>query len=124
MSQKFFALYQTGNTDKALDYLFAQSTNMPMPLGVDMKMQLKRQVEVSGRYFGVENLAVRTAGPNVMMYTYLVKHQVQPLVFRIMYYRANDIWQMHTFTFHNNLFEELEESSKAKRLKENRDLGL
>lgn len=53
------------------------------------------------------------------MVTYLVRDDRQPLVFNIMYYRPGDKWQMQDFKYGNSIDDELEEASKAYRLKEN-----
>jgi hypothetical protein len=53
------------------------------------------------------------------MFTYLVRHDKEPLTFNIMYYRPNDKWQMQSFKYANETSNELEEASKVWRMKEN-----
>jgi hypothetical protein len=123
ITNKFFAIYKQGSSDKALDYLFS---NTPYAKDIeegidDVKRQLKKQYELIGTYNGTDLLSTKTAGPNVIMYTYMVRHNKEPLTFNIMFYRPNDKWQMQSFKYHNNTSEELEEASKAYRLKENFD---
>jgi len=123
ITNKFFAIYKQGNSDKAVDYLFA---NTPYAKDIeegidDVKRQLKKQYELIGTYYGADLLLTKTVGPNVKMYTYLVRHSKQPLTFNIMFYKPNDRWQMQSFKYHNNTSDELEEASKAYRMKENYD---
>jgi hypothetical protein len=120
---KFFAIYKQGNSEKAVDYLFANTPfAKDIEEGVDnAKRQLKKQYEQIGTYYGADLLSTKTAGPNVKMYTYLVRHSKQPLTFNIMFYKPNDKWQMQSFKFANNTSDELEEASKAYRMKENYD---
>lgn len=121
ISKKFFDTYKLGDTDKAIDYLFS---NSPYAADVtesidDVKRQLKKTAVQIGKFYGADLLASKTAGPNVLMLTYLVRHDRQPMVFNIMYYKPNDKWQMQDFKFGNTIDDELEEASKAFRLKEN-----
>jgi hypothetical protein len=121
MSKKFFDTYKLGDTDKAIDLLFSYS---PYAVDVsesleDVKRQLKKLAGQIGKFYGADLLTSKTAGPNVIMFTYLVRHDRQPIVFNIMYYKPNDKWQMQDFKFGNTIDDELEEASKAFRLKEN-----
>ena len=46
------------------------------------------------------------------MYTYIVKYDVQPLIFRIMFYRPEDKWMLNNFQFTGSIDDEMEEASK------------
>ena len=123
ISKNFFAIYKLGDTDKALDFLFS---NTPYASDIaegieDVKRQLKKQTGQMGKYYGADLLTSKTAGSNIIMLTYLVRYDKQPLVFNIMYYKPNDKWNMQKFTYGNSIDDELEEASKAFRLKENFD---
>jgi hypothetical protein len=117
----FFEKYKLENSDVAIDYLFFKTAYAEdIKEGIDdVKRQLKKQSGLIGIYYGADLLSEKTAGPNVVLYTYLVRHSMQPLTFYIMFYRPNNKWQMQSFKFNNNTSEELEESSKLYRLKEN-----
>lgn len=121
ISKKFFDIYKQGDTDKAMDYLFSNSPYAKdIQDGIDdVKRKLKKTVGEIGKFYGVDLLSTRTAGPNVVMLTYLVRHDRQPLTFNIMYYRPNEKWQMQNFKYGNTIDEELEEAGKAYRMKEN-----
>ena len=117
----FFEKYKLQNSDVAIDYLFSNTAYAEdIKDGIDdVKRGLKKQIGLIGLYYGADLLAERTAGPNVVLYTYLVRHSMQAMVFYIMFYRPNGRWQMQSFKFHNNVSDELEEGSKLFRLKEN-----
>src|SRR5690349_14666219 len=76
ISKKFFDIYARQDSDKALDYLFSNSPySKDIEEGIeDVKRQLKKTVGQEGKFYGADLLMSRTAGPNVMMLTYLVRH--------------------------------------------------
>jgi hypothetical protein len=120
---KFLDVYKTGDTDKAIDYLFS---NTPYAQDIsesieDLKRQLKKTSSQIGKFYGADLLTSKTAGPNLVMLTYLIRHDREPLAFNIMFYRPNEKWQMQNFKYGNSIDDELEEASKAYRLKENNE---
>jgi hypothetical protein len=121
ISNKFFATYRLGDTDKAIDYLFSNSPYAKdISEGIeDVKRQLKKTAGQIGKFYGADLLTSKTAGQNLIMLTYLVRHDREPLVFNIMFYKPNDKWQMQNFKYGNSIDDELEEASKAYRMKEN-----
>lgn len=121
ISAKFFEVYKQDGSDKALDYLFS-NTNYATEIseGIeDIKRQLKKSVGLIGKYYGVDLLTTKTAGPNLTMLTFLVRHDREPLVFYLMFYKPNNKWQMQNFKYGNSIDNELEEASKVYRLQEN-----
>lgn len=123
MTNNFFEVYKQGDTDKALDYLFSNTIYAKdISEGIeDVKRQLKKTAGQIGKFYGADLLTTKTAGANVVMLTYLVRHDREPLVFNIMFYKPNNKWQMLNFKYGNSIDDELEEASKAYRLKENFD---
>ncbi|MGV3656735.1 MAG: hypothetical protein ACO1NX_02230 [Chitinophagaceae bacterium] len=123
ISNSFFAIYKLGDTDKALDFLFSNTPYAgDIAEGIDdVKRQLKKQTGQMGKYYGADLLTSKTAGANLIMLTYLVRYDKQPLVFNIMYYKPNNKWHMQNFQYRSSIDEELEEASKAYRMKENFD---
>ncbi len=121
MMNKFFEIYKQADSDKAVDYLFSNSKfSKEITDGIDdVKRQLRKQIEADGKFYGADLLTKRSAGPNLLMFTYLVRHDREPLTFNIMFYKASDKWQLQNFKYHNKTDEELEESSKAFHMKEN-----
>lgn len=121
ISTRFFVIYKTGDSDKALDYLFSSS---PFKSDIteaieEVKRKLKKAATQIGSFYGADLLATKTAGTNIIMLTYIVRHEREPLAFNIMFYKPNDKWQMQNFKFGNAIDDELEEASKAYRIKEN-----
>lgn len=121
ISARFFEVYKQDGTDKALDYLFSNTSYAKeISEGIeDVKRQLKKSTGLLGKYYGVDLLTTKTAGPNIIMLTFLVRHDREPLVFNLMFYKPNDKWQMQNFKYGSSIDDELEEASKAYRLQEN-----
>lgn len=121
ITRKFFTLYKAGDSDKAIDYLFSNNPySSDITEGIeDVKRQLKKLIGQIGNYNEADLLGAKTAGVNVIMYSFLVRHDKQPLTFYIMFYKPNEKWQMQSFKYLSNTSEELEEASKLYRLKEN-----
>lgn len=121
ITRKFFALYKAGDSDKAIDYIFSNNPySNDIAEGIeDVKRQLKKLIGQIGNYYEADLLGTKTAGANVILYSFLVRHDKQPLIFNIMFYKPNEKWQMQSFKYLSNTSEELEEASKLYRLKEN-----
>jgi hypothetical protein len=111
---KFFDLYKKDSIDKAIDYIFA--TNKYSGNSQDaidqLKISLKKTIEVDGPFWGHELITQKMAGERFIMLTFLVRHDRDPLTFRIVFYKPNDKWQVQNFKFDNKMDDELEEASK------------
>jgi len=118
---KFFDLYKKEGSDKALDYIF--STNQYGGDSQDainnLKENLRKTISFDGPFRGYELLSRRSAGQSLILLTFLVKHDRDPLTFRIVLYKPIDNWQVQNFKFDNKMDDELEEASKGYKLKEN-----
>jgi hypothetical protein len=113
----FFEKYKVGNTDSALDYLFGTNKFFleAKEQTDNLKLKLKQSYASRGSYFGNELLGKKTAGSSVVMFTYVVKHDREPLLFRFTFYKPQNTWTIYTFKFNSTIDEELEEASKAYR---------
>jgi len=120
---KFFELYAS-DPSKAVEYGF--STNKWMankPDDVDnLKNKLKNLIGLIGEYYGYEMVSEKTAGSRTKMITYLVIYDREPIRFSFFFYKPKDIWQLNNFSFDEDIDKDLEEASKAYRLKENMGL--
>ena len=114
----FFEAYKAMDATKAIDILYSKSVDVNETREA-MRIQLKRLLRNSGKYFGADLLSKKTAGPNVVMYTYLVRHYIEPVTFRILLYKPAEFWQLQSFKINTDVSTELEEASKAYRSKEN-----
>lgn len=119
---QFFNLYKTKNSDTALEFLF--STNTFMKDSKDQIESIKFKINSTvvkpmGDFFGYDLITKKTIGDKLTLYTYLIRYDRQPIRFTFLFYNPNGQWRLQNFSFDDRIKEELEEGSKAYRLKEN-----
>jgi hypothetical protein len=120
ITDKFFAIYLKDPT-KAVDYGF--STNKWLDRKQDevanLKSKLKNLIDLCGDYYGYELLSEKTAGQNIKMVTYIVRYDREPIRFTFFFYKPKDTWRLNNFSYDEDMDKDLEEATKAYRLKEN-----
>src|ERR1700743_35763 len=118
----FFDIYKTeGGSDSAVSYLFATNkytSNLGSQLDT-VKSKLKQYIAYFGQFHGYDLLTKKSAGPNYILFVYLVRHDREPLTFRMLFYKAADKWKIQTFNFNDGMDDELQSASKAAAFKEN-----
>ena len=84
----FFKKYKT-SADSAVDYLFGTNKYFSNPAGIaQLKGKLDSMRMSLGAYVGHELIVQKTASPSLILYSYLVKHEVQPVRFTFIFYRC------------------------------------
>lgn len=120
ITDKFFSIYSK-DPIKAVDYAF--STNKWFDRKEDattnLKNKLKNLIDLCGEYYGYEELTQKSAGTSLLIVTFIIKYEREPLRFTFLLYKAKDIWRVNNFSFDEDIDTELEEAAKAYRLKEN-----
>jgi hypothetical protein len=123
MIDDFFSLYKSKTPDAALDYIF--NTNKWMNESKDqidnVKFKLNSALKNMGDLNGYTLITKKTLTEHLALYTYLVRYDRQPLRFSFLFYKPESQWRLHNFSFDAALDEELEEATRAYRLKENQD---
>jgi hypothetical protein len=120
----FFNVYKTKGVDKAFDGIFSTNPWMIQRSKDEIdnvKVQLKSIIQIVGEYYGYEKITQKSIGESFQLFSYLVKYDRQPIRFTFMFYKAKDTWKLYNFQFDQDLKEELGESAKVYRLKENLD---
>ena len=116
ISAKFFDLYKNQGSDSAINYLF--STNRYSPDSADkisdLRNRLQTAIQNNGTYWGYDLLSKRTAGENFQLFTFLIRHDRAPLIFRITFYRPFSKWQVQNFQFDSNTTAELQDAAPKK----------
>lgn len=123
ITDKFFNIYEKSPL-KAIDYVFG--TNKWMidrnKDGIEnVKTQLTSFLGLVGEYYGHEKITEKSVGKSYKLISYMVKYDRQPVRFTFVFYKPKDKWQVQNFQYDDNLDDELEESGKVYRLKENWD---
>ena len=120
ITDKFFGLYAT-DPIKAVEYGF--STNKWMDRKQDdvanLKSKLKDIVSLLGEYDGYELLSEKTAGQSTKMVTFIVRYDREPVRFTFLFYKPKDTWRLNNFSYDEDIDKDLEEATKAYRLREN-----
>lgn len=121
ITDEFFKTY-TESPLKAIDYIFG--TNKWMiernKDGIEnIKTQLTSFLGLVGDYYGYEKITEKSVGASYKLISYMIKYDRQPVRFTFVLYKPKDKWQIQNFQYDDSLDDELEESGKVYRLKEN-----
>ena len=118
---KFFTSYQA-SPQAAVDYIFGTNKWM-VDRNKDgiasVKTKLASFLELVGEYYGYELITEKSVGESYKLVSYMIKYDRQPLRFTFVFYKPKDTWQVQNFKYDDNIGDELEESGKVYRLKEN-----
>jgi hypothetical protein len=109
---KFFKTYEKDGTSRAIINIFktnplVDSTSLR---GLIAKIDTTRAL--IGLYIGKELIIQRKASNSLVLYSYLVKHQNQPVRFTFMFYKPKNDWVIYRLYFDDQVDNELEESAK------------
>lgn len=109
---KFFKTYEKDGTSRAIINIFktnplVDSTSLR---GLIAKIDTTRAL--IGLYVGKELIVQRKASNSLILYSYLVKHQNQPVRFTFMFYKPKNDWEIYRLYFDDQVDNELEESAK------------
>ncbi|WP_299989488.1 hypothetical protein [uncultured Pontibacter sp.] len=121
IAEGFFKAYAK-SPHKAIDYAF--ETNKWMmdrnKDGIDkIKTQLSSFLGLVGDYYGYEKITEKSVGESYKLVSYMLRYDRQPVRFTFVFYKPKDKWQVQNFQYDDSLDDELEESGKVYRLKEN-----
>jgi hypothetical protein len=110
--ETFFKKYKT-SADSAIDYIFGTNkffaTNTQIAL---LKNKLDSLQFSIGKYEGRELIAQKSSSPSLVLYSFLVKHQNQPIRFTFIMYRAQNEWALYRFNYDDQMDIELFEAAK------------
>ena len=113
---EFFRIYESDPL-KAIDYVFSTNTWMERNIdGVEnLKNKYKDLLPLIGEYYGYEKITEKNVGENLVLMSYLLKFDRQPIRFTFIMYRPDKNWQIQNFNFDDIIDDELEESAKQDR---------
>lgn len=119
--KEFFSIYKSESPENALNNIF--NTNKWIKESQDqidnISIQLTNTASLMGDYYNSKLITKASVGEDLIMYSYLVKYERQPLRFVFTFYKPNENWQLQNFQYDDAIDEELEEAIKAYRLREN-----
>ena len=108
----FFKKYKT-SPDSAIDYIFGTNklfANMSQ-IGL-LKLKLDSLQISLGKYVGHELISQRSATNSLVIYSYLVKHENQPIRFIFMFYKPKNDWELYRFNYDDAMDVEMLEAVK------------
>lgn len=121
ITEKFFKTYEK-SPQKAVEDIF-ETNKWMMERNKDgienIKTQLESFLGLVGDYYGYEKITEKSVGKSLKLVSYIIKYDRQPMRFTFVFYKPKDKWQVQNFQYDDNLDDELEESGKVYRLKEN-----
>eukprot|EP01133_Synstelium_polycarpum_P018594 gene18594-22248_t len=111
MIDAFFKNYES-NPENAIDYIFSTNKSfMPQQI-IELKGKLASTATTIGAFNGIEQITTKNTSQSLVLMSYLVKHEKQPLRFTFIFYKPKDQWILYKFKFDDNVDAELEESGR------------
>jgi len=115
--ETFFKKYKA-SSDSAIDYLFGTNKLFTNQAQINvLKLKLDSLGTSIGKYEGKELISQRSAGTSLVIYSYLVKHENQPVRFIFMFYKPKDQWELYRFNYDDAMDTELIEAAKINNKK-------
>jgi len=115
--ETFFKKYKT-SSDSAIDYLFGTNKLFTNYAQINLLKSKLDSLELNlGKYEGRELISQKSAGTSLVIYSYLVKHENQPVRFIFMFYKPKDQWELYRFNYDDSMDTELIEAAKINNKK-------
>jgi hypothetical protein len=108
---KFFKAYKD-DTHKAVMELFKTNPLIDSAKLTDLIDKINKQRELMGKYIGKELITQKKASNSLVLYSYLAKHEGQPVRYTFMFYKPKNDWVIYRFYFDGNVETELQDAAK------------
>ena len=109
----FFKKYKDDGTGPAIDYLFGTNKLFTDTAQITvLKGKLDALRQTIGKYTGKELIDQKSASPSLVFYSYLVKHESQPIRFTFIFYKPQNDWVLYRFKYDDQMDTELENAGK------------
>ncbi len=110
--EKFFKSYDKESTTKAMIDIFKTNPLIDSNSLVKLITKIDTTRSLIGAYTGKDLIVQHKASNSLILYSYLVKHQNQPLRFTFMFYKPKNDWVIYRLYFDDSVSSELEQSAK------------
>jgi len=118
---KFFETYKSNGPKAALGTLLPTNKYISKAVADSVAIKLESLTTGLGDLQGIEKLRQRKYGESITLLTYIVKYSQQPLRFNFKFYQPGNGWRIQNFGYETDFVDELDETVKPYRLKENLD---
>jgi hypothetical protein len=109
----FFKKYKDEGTSAAVDYIFGTNKYFTNTAGItQLKAKLDSLRQGIGNYLGKDLIVQKNASNSLVFYSYLVKHEIQPIRFTFMFYKPQNDWVLYRFKYDDQMDAELEDAGK------------
>src|ERR1043166_5236399 len=113
---RFFERYSQGDVDGAFKTIFSTNKWLNSKEKLEaIKNNLNSIVRQIDKYQGYEFITRKSVG-SVVLCSYLVKYNRQPLRFTFILYKPSNNWMLYNFEYDDKFDEELKEAAKITRL--------
>jgi hypothetical protein len=119
---KFFDAYKTNGPKVALGTLLPTNKYISKEVADSVAYKLEKLTSGLGDFQGIEKIRERKYGTSITLLTYIVKYSQQPLRFSFKFYQPGNGWRIQNFGYEVDFMDELDETVKPYRLKENLDI--
>ena len=107
----FFKKYEN-SPEAAIDYVFTTNKVFTLDQTSDLKSKLMEVQSKIGKFQEIELITSKHTSKSLVLYSYLVKHENQPLRFTFIFYKSNKQWKLYKFKFDDDFAKELEEAGR------------
>jgi hypothetical protein len=104
----FFDKYEKKSSADALDFLFSSNKYIKSEEISPLKKRIKQYQGLLGEYSGYELLIKQDVGKSIVVYSYIIKYDRQPLRFIFTFYKANNKWKIFNFMISDEFITEIE----------------
>ncbi len=113
----FFLKYEQDSLSTAIDYIFSVNriANITTAQIESLKIQLIGTHEALGKLYGKKLMVTKNIDDTLILYSYLVKYNVQPIRFNFIFYKPDQQWRLQTFWYEDNLISELKKANDINR---------
>jgi hypothetical protein len=109
----FFKKYKDEGTAAAVDYIFGTNKYFTNTAGItQLKTKLDSLRQGIGNYLGKDLIVQKSASNSLVFYSYLAKHEIQPIRFTFMFYKPQNDWVLYRFKYDDQMDVELEDAGK------------
>ncbi|WP_196891176.1 hypothetical protein [Aureivirga marina] len=117
MLDNFFSTYKT-DREKALNDIFNTNewlTNNKKGL-ISIQSRINHEILQMGNYNGYEELITTTLSDFLVLKSYVLKYDRQPILFTFIFYKAKDQWILYDFNYDNDINDELYDKARNQYL--------
>ena len=116
--ERFFQKYRY-NPQEAVEFIFSKNPifdGEAAQQAINVQNKLAQAIPVLGKYYGREPITKQEIGTSLVLYSYLIQYERQPIRFTFKFYKPDREWFLLGFAFDDNLSDELEEAAKIPSL--------